>query len=151
MEIKRTTYSTIMQLREGFLDEVNIQFVLDKCYRYGWADTYVFRINDKLVGYGSVWGKEKREDRDTIFEFYVIRQQRELSEQIFLNFCNSSNAPYIECQTNDTFLYPHFKKYTHNVVTDAILFADHHSTNFQVSDVHLQKRDSRILMIIITY
>lgn len=139
MEIKRTTYSTIAQLREAFLDEVNIQFVLDKCYRYDWADAYGFYINQELVGYGSVWGKHTREDRDTLFEFYVAPQHRDLEEQFFINFCHTSNVPYIECQTNDKLLYPFFEKYASNINTDAILFTDHHSTNFQGSGVHLQK------------
>ena len=141
MQITQTTYSAISHLRNDFLDEVNIQFVLDKCYRYGWADAYGFYINQELVGYGSVWGKDKREDRDTVFEFYVVPQHRDLEEQFFINFCHTSNVPYIECQTNDKLLYPLFKKYTSNISTDAILFADHHSTHFQIPNVRLEKRE----------
>lgn len=142
MEITPTTYSAIAHFRKTFLDEVNIQFVLDKCYRYGWADAYALYINQEVVGYGSVWGKDKREDRDTLFEFYLAPLHREKAEVCFVKLCSVSNVSFLECQTNDKFLYPLFKKYAFNVKTDAILFADHHTTHFQIPDVYLQKRES---------
>src|SRR5688572_15533094 len=115
MEVTLSTHSTIAHLRKEFLRENNIQFILDKCYRYGWADTYVFSINGSQVGYGSVWGKEKREDRDAIFEFYLTGDDRRQAEQFFTAFCLASKVPYIECQSNDRFLYPMFEKFAENV------------------------------------
>ena len=140
MEITRSTHSTIAPLREEFLRENNIQFVLDKCYRYGWADTYAFNVDGLLAGYGSVWGKEKREDRDTIFEFYLTPQYRHLDEQFFSTFSELSNASYIECQSNDRFLYPLFEKFAANVQTESILFADHDATRLKIDNTHLLKR-----------
>ena len=137
MEVIRSPHSAIAHLRKEFLRENNIQFILDKCYRYGWADTYAFSLNGSEVGYGAVWGKEKREDRDAIFEFYVTRDNRHLAEQFFNAFRLASKAPYIECQSNDRFLYPMFEKYTNNVKTEAILFADHHQTDFQIENTYL--------------
>lgn len=140
MEISRLTYSSISHLREKFLRENNIQFVLDKCYRYRWADAYAFIDRETPVGYGSVYGTEKREDRDTIFEFYLMSEHRDLAEQCFLALCRSSKAPYIECQTNDKFLYPLFEKFTTNIQTETILFAEHHTTNFRIDNASLVVR-----------
>jgi hypothetical protein len=78
MEVTRSTLSTIVHFRNQFLQENDIQFVLDKCHRYGWADTYLLTNNGEQVGYGSVWGKDKREDRDAIFEFYLIEPARNI-------------------------------------------------------------------------
>ena len=130
MEITRTSLPTIAHLRKEFLSENNIQFILDKAHRYGWADLYVFTVNQSHVGYGSVWGKEKREDRDAIFEFYLVSEYRQQAQKIFVDFCHASKAPHIESQSNDKFLYPMFEKFADNVETEAILFADDHETNF---------------------
>lgn len=67
----KTELREISALRTMFLHEGNFQFTYDKCHLYGWADTYVFRVNGNNTGYGSVWGKDKREHRDSIFEFYI--------------------------------------------------------------------------------
>ncbi len=141
MEVTKTTLSTIAHFREQFLEENNIQFVFDKCHRYGWADTYLFIINGEQVGYGSVWGKNKREDRDAIFEFYLIREWRHLSDQFFITFCKSSGAFYIECQSNDRFIYPMFEKFATNTVTEAILFADDHETDLYVESTIIEKKE----------
>jgi GNAT superfamily N-acetyltransferase len=140
MEVAKTTLSTIAHFRKQFLEENNIQFIYDKCHRYGWADTYLFIINSEQVGYGSVWGKNEREDRDAIFEFYLIKNWRHLAEQFFIEFCKSSRAPYIECQSNDRFIYPMFQKFAKNTVTEAILFADDHQTDLYVESTIMESK-----------
>lgn len=142
MEVKRTTSSSITHFRTQFLEENNIQFVYDKCHRYGWADVYLFSVDDVNVGYGSVWGREKRTERDTIFEFYLIPDHRHLAEEFFIRFVSTAKTPFIECQSNDRFLYPMFEKFASNVFTEAILFAEHHTTNLIVRDTHLEFKDS---------
>lgn len=71
LQVTKTELREISALRTMFLHEGNFQFTYDKCHLYGWADTYVFRVNGNNTGYGSVWGKDKREHRDSIFEFYI--------------------------------------------------------------------------------
>ena len=132
---------TIAHFREQFLAENNIQFIFDKCHRYGWADTYVFSNNGNHVGYGSVWGRDKREDRDAIFEFYLIEKQRNHSEEFFRNFCITSKAPFIECQSNDRFLYPMFEKFAANVFAEAILFEDKQETHLHVPETSIELKE----------
>jgi RimJ/RimL family protein N-acetyltransferase len=141
MEVKRTTLPAIAHFRTQFLTENSIQFVFDKCHRYGWADTYLFTTDGKQVGYGSVWGKDNREDRDAIFEFYLTEESRHLSEKLFVLFCEVSKASYIECQSNDQFLYPLFEKFASNTVTEAILFSDDHETNLTVDGVEIELKE----------
>jgi hypothetical protein len=54
MEVIKTKLSAVAHFRDQFLLENSIQFILDKCHRYGWADTYLFTNNGEQVGYGSV-------------------------------------------------------------------------------------------------
>ncbi len=86
MELKviKTGLEEIQAFRILFLQEYQFQFTYDKCHYYGWADTYLFLIDGKKVGYGAVWGKDKREDRDAIMEFFVLRTFRRFSNLIFL-------------------------------------------------------------------
>jgi GNAT superfamily N-acetyltransferase len=141
MEVIRTKLSTVSHLRNQFLLENNIQFILDKCHRYGWADIYLLTNNGEQVGYGSVWGKDKREDRDAIFEFYLIESVRNVSDQFFTLFCRTSKASYIECQSNDRFLYPMFENFAINTCAEAILFADDHETNLLVDNASIERKD----------
>ncbi|WP_276501089.1 GNAT family N-acetyltransferase [Terrimonas pollutisoli] len=139
IEVVKTGLEEIKSFRLMFLQENNFQFIHDKCHYYGWADTYLFLRDDIKIGYGSIWGKDKREDRDTIFEFYIIKPYRKLSADIFKQLHAVSSATYIECQTNDLLqtglLYEHAKEIT----AEAILFKDHFETNFQMPGMIFQK------------
>ena len=55
----------IQSLRALFLQETNFQIRYDACHRRGWTDSYVLKIDDVAVGYGSIKGQQ-RADRDTI-------------------------------------------------------------------------------------
>jgi hypothetical protein len=63
---------------------------------------YLHFFNGKgTVGYGSVWGKDDRKARDTIFEFYLLRSYRKFANIIFPKFRIISGADFLECQTNN--------------------------------------------------
>ena len=98
IEIIKTSLEEIKAFRVLFLQENNFQFVCDKCHYYGWADTYLFMINGTKAGYGSVWGTHKREDRDAIFEFYLLKPFRKTAELVFPQFHEISGAVYIEAR-----------------------------------------------------
>lgn len=86
INIIKSGLKDIQPFRVLFLQENKFQFVHDKCHHYGWADDWLFTIGGLNVGYGSAWGKDEREDRDTIFEFYIIPAWRKLSSRIFSQF-----------------------------------------------------------------
>ncbi|HEY0741567.1 MAG TPA: GNAT family N-acetyltransferase [Chryseosolibacter sp.] len=141
LKVSKIPHSTIAHLREAFLKESNIQFIFDKCHRYGWADTYAFTSNESVVGYGSVWGKVKRNERDSIVEFYLIPEYRYLAESFFATFVEFSRASWIECQTNDRFLYPMFEVFAENRETEAILFEDSNETHWEMPGTWLSPRE----------
>ncbi|MES1219740.1 MAG: GNAT family N-acetyltransferase, partial [Bacteroidota bacterium] len=144
MEIKVTKIDLkeIQPFRVLFLHENNFQFTYDKCHRYGWADTYTFTLDDVKIGYGSVWGKEKREDRDSIFEFYIIPPYIGLANKFFKEFHRVSGTSFIECQSNDLLLTSMLYEYAQNISAEAILFEDHFQTNFLLPEIIFQKRVS---------
>jgi len=142
MEIKiiQTELASIQAFRILFLQENNFQFIHNKCHEYGWADTYLFTSDGIKIGYGSVWGRNKREERDAIFEFYIIKPYRKFANEIFPGFCAASNATFIECQGNDLLLSSMLYEYAQNINAEAILFEDNSRTHFDIPSVIFQKK-----------
>ena len=67
----RTELADIQRLRSLYLQEMNTQIRYDACHSRGWTDSYLLYADDGCAGYGSIKGQQ-RQDRDTIFEFYVM-------------------------------------------------------------------------------
>jgi len=126
MEIKiiQTSVETVKSFRVLFLHENHFQFIHDKCHIYGWADTWMILFDGKEVGYGSVWGTDRREDRDTLFEFYLLPSYRKWGSWIFVQLLKATGVQFIECQTNDALLTSMFYESARNIKAEAILFED---------------------------
>jgi RimJ/RimL family protein N-acetyltransferase len=140
VRVTKTELKEVESLREMFLQENNLQFVHNKCHQYGWADIYIFHIDDIVAGYGSVWGTDKREDRDAVFEFYTKLPFRKFADSIFMEFSEVSKAIYIQCQTNEKELPAMLYRYCKNINAEAILFEDHYSTSFFSHDVIFSRK-----------
>ena len=130
IQIVKTSHEKVEFFRDLFLTENTFQFIYNKCHAAGWADVYLFTVNNKQAGYGSVWGKDRREDRDTIFEFFLTEPFRKYAGQVFAKFIKVSVAGFVECQTNDTVLTQMLFEYTGNINAEAILFEDSFETTF---------------------
>jgi RimJ/RimL family protein N-acetyltransferase len=141
MEIKiiKIELEEIRAFRILFLHENGFQFIHNKCHDYGWADTYLFLLDGIKVGYGAIWGQSKREDRDAIFEFYVIKPFRKFSNFIFPELYSIPGVTCIECQSNDLLLSSMLYEYSQNINAEAILFEDHFQTNFEIPGVSFRK------------
>jgi hypothetical protein len=142
LEVIKTDLNDILHLRTLFLQENNFQFVHDKCHTYGWADTYLLKCNEISVGYGAVWGQEKREDRDAIFEFYITKSYRKLANSFFSELIKISGAIFIECQSNDKLLAEMLYVFGRNVNAEAILFKDNFKTTLILNGMSLIKQQN---------
>lgn len=140
--IVKTSLAEINDLRILFLDESHFQFICNKCHDYGWADTYAIFANGVKIGYGAIWGTDKREDRDTIFEFYIIRTYRRFSNQIFPEFLKISKPLYIEAQSNDQLLASMLYEHSELVRPEAILFEDYLETSYHMPEVIFRKKEA---------
>jgi RimJ/RimL family protein N-acetyltransferase len=137
--VNKVNLNQVQPLRDLFLAEVNFQFVYNKCHAAGWADTYLFTIDGEKVGYGSVWGKDKREERDAIFEFYLLEPWRKIADVVFPEFHKVSGASFVECQTNDRLLTDMLFEYCANIYADRILFEDSFKTDMNVARTIFKK------------
>ncbi len=123
-----------------FLQQNNIQFIHNKCHDYGWADAYLITSNGQKAGYGAVWGMEKREDRDAIFEFFNsgFEQYTHIAFQAFHSCCK---AMYIQCQTNESLLPLLLFEFSENIHAEAILFEDHCTTALAIPGTLFRKKE----------
>jgi GNAT superfamily N-acetyltransferase len=139
IEITRAEESVIKGLRKSFLQENDFQFVHDKCHYYGWAESYLFRMGSEVAGYGALWGFNERENRDCIFEYYLLEPFRGKSQWILSRFISQTGANFLECQTNDRFWLPLFSEFAQKIQGEAILFKDRKETSFRIPGAEWQK------------
>jgi GNAT superfamily N-acetyltransferase len=130
--IVKTSLPEILPLRNLYLQENNFQIRYNACHERGWTDSYLFTMDGKAIGYGSVKGNEKHTDRDTVFEFYVIPSFRNRSLFLFTELLSMSGAVFIECQSNDGLLTSLLHQFAKNISSGVILFKDHISTSLYV-------------------
>ena len=104
----RSSLEAILPFRALFLQETNVQIRYNACHERGWPDSYTLLLDQEVMGYGSIKGKETFTDRDTIFEFYLMPTYRHLAMAGFAALLQASGATCIECQSNDP-LRVHFK------------------------------------------
>lgn len=139
-QVEKTTSDAVSGLRALFLNENRFQFIHNKCHLYGWADVYVFSDDNHALGYGSVWGKDNRKDRDTIFEYYLLPDYRKNASSIFREFIASSGAPFMECQTNDSLLGAMMFMHATDIHAQSVLFEDETETRLTIPDIMFNKR-----------
>lgn len=140
LKIVKTSVDVIQPLRALFLQENNFQVRYDACHIRGWADEYIFRVDDAEIGYGSVKGKEDLKDRDAIFEFYVVRAFRNSAAAIFTGLIKVSGIIYIECQSNDLLLSGMMFEFAKNIFSDVVLFKAGPVTYHHFNEVIFRKK-----------
>src|SRR5947209_14850608 len=118
----------IQALRALFLQEANFQIRYNACHERGWTDSYLLTIDDIEIGYGSVKGQD-RSGRDRVFEFFVIRPFRRLSDVLFRELLAASGARYVECQSNDLLLSSLLFEFSRDISANVVLFKDHAVTD----------------------
>jgi GNAT superfamily N-acetyltransferase len=148
MELKvfKTELKEILPLRKLFLEENNFQIRYNACHERNWSDSYLFTIDNLLVGYGSIMGKEDLKDRDTIFEFFITQAHRKIVNQFFTKLQACSGAIHIECQSNDLLLTQMLYEFGVDIYSDVILFRDSQATELSILNVDFRlKRNDDVV------
>jgi GNAT superfamily N-acetyltransferase len=135
----KTKLEDIQSLRALFLQESNFQVRYNACHQRGWTDSYVLTADDAAIGYGSIKGQEK-DDRDTVFEFYLVPPLRKVSRTAFAELLSASGAKYIECQSNDALLSSMLFEFARDINADTVLFSDQIATELNVAGAQVRLR-----------
>jgi GNAT superfamily N-acetyltransferase len=143
IQIQKTDFNTIAQLRQLFLQEANFQVRYDAYHARNWADYYVAQVGHQPIGYAAVKGIEERNDRNSVFEFYLIPSYRQQVAAIFSAFVAESKVHWIESQSNDGPLTALLYEFGKNISSEVILFKDLISADLAIENVHFRPiRDS---------
>lgn len=140
VKIVKTDLDAIQPLRALFLQETNFQVRYDACYIRGWADEYIFMVDNVRIGYGSVKGQDDLKDRNAIFEFYLLPAYRNRIAVIFAELIKVSGVVFIECQTNDLLLSAMMFEFAKNIHSDVVLFKVGTETHHRIHDVIFRKK-----------
>jgi hypothetical protein len=113
----------VLALRELYRQEMNCQIVLDSWHGRGWADSYLLRLDGRVVGYGLVGGV-RADPNDVITEFYVLPAHRAAALPLFRRLAAAGRARSVEAQTNDVLLTLMLYDCAARIESDTILFHD---------------------------
>lgn len=136
----KSALKDILYLRELFLQENNFQIRYDAMHRRGWTDSYLIKDGDDQIGYGSVAGHNKIEDRDIIFEFYIIPPFRQHASKAFQQLLLASSVPLIEAQTNDLLLSAMLNQFTDNAKPVTVLLGEEFTSDLKLPGATFRKR-----------
>ncbi len=133
--IEKTDLDHIQLFRNLFLQATNFQIRYHACHERGWSDSYLIKAGEVAIGYASIKGKENRDDRDAVFEFFLVPAYKKWALPAFLELIQVSGVKYIECQSNDTLLTSILFERTDHICSDTILFEEQRSTDYSIPGV----------------
>lgn len=131
----KTELKEIQPFRELFLGECDFQIRYYACHERGWSDSWLVTADGVKIGYGAVKGKDDLDDRDAVFEFFVLPLFRENERRIFSVLLEAAGPAYIECQSNDLRMTSMLFEFARNISSDVVLFADRARTEFHIPGV----------------
>jgi GNAT superfamily N-acetyltransferase len=127
-----------LALRDLHRKEMNCQIVLDSWHGRGWTDSYLLRLDGRVVGYGLLGGV-RAERKEIITEFYVLPVHRGLGLPLFRRFVEVSQARSVEVQTNDTLLTLMLYDCSDQIESNVILFHDALTTSLFLPGVTFRR------------
>jgi GNAT superfamily N-acetyltransferase len=135
MNVRRVELREIEGLRDIYLHEMNCQALFDSIHgRPGWSHEYLITEGDSKVGYGSVAVGGPWKEKPTVYEFFVLPQQRRRLFDYFLALLASCGATAIETQSNAGLLRVMLHTFAPTVTSESILFHDKMTTNHASPD-----------------
>lgn len=116
---------------------MNCQIVHDSWHARGFTQSYLLRVADEAVGYGSVGGSPG-EPKTIIKEFFLLHRHRDIALPLFKLLVSIRGARTIEAQTNDLLLSLMLYDHAVDLTSDTILFSDAMTTNLDLPGVKLR-------------
>lgn len=138
--VHKSSLEAILPFRALFLQENNFQIRYNACHERNWSDSWLITLDDRVIGYGSVKGKDNLKDRDAVFEFYIIPSFRKHARDLFQTLLISSGVRFIECQSNDLLLSSMQYEFSSAVHADVVLLKEYVTTELANPDVLFRRR-----------
>lgn len=140
IQVRRVEAPEIALLREQQVAEISGQVVHHSIHqRPGWTVTHGLELDGRWVGFGSIAVAGPWTDRPTVFEFFLDPVHRCRAFEAFEAYLEASRTRHFEVQTNDVLLTVMLHAYAVGVVSEKIVFEDHHATALVADGVTLRR------------
>jgi GNAT superfamily N-acetyltransferase len=140
MESRPAELRDIEGLRDIYRQEMGCQIIHDSIHaRPGWSKEYLLIDQETKVGYGSIAVGGPWRERPTLYEFFVLNQHRSRVFDLFECLLGSSEATWIETQSNDTLLTVMLHTFARDVSSESILFHDKLTTSHRPQDAAFRR------------
>ena len=136
----KTNLQEILPLRNLFLQENNFQIRYNAQHERGWSDSYLITQHGEKIGYGSV---SNLDEKNSVFEFYIIPSFRNLAPPAFLKLVQTSNASFVVCQSNDLLLLSLLFQFGQNINADTVLLEEDFTSSICMDNVIFRKRNDK--------
>jgi hypothetical protein len=119
----------VLPLRVRYRAEANGQIVHDSIHqRAGWTLSYLLQVGDRVAGFGSIAIGGPWKGKPTVFEFYVLPEERGRAFELFEAFVAASGAAFFEVQSSDVLLSVMLHTYGRDLVSESVVFRDELTT-----------------------
>ena len=140
IQAKLASPQDALALRARHRLEMNCQIVHDSLHRReGWTLCYLLARDGVAVGFGSVAIAGPWKDKPTVFEFYLLPEDRSRAFDFFEAFLAAAGPSFFEIQSNDTIATAMALTYGHNTSTEKIIFHDKLETTLQPHGARLRR------------
>lgn len=130
LAVRATELEEIAPLRQQYRDEMNCQIIFDSIHgRPGWTQEFALEVGHELIGYGSMAISGPWREKHALYEFFVQREHRMRSFELFTKLLTACNADTIETQTNIPSLLVMLHVFAHSIRSESILFEDQFQTS----------------------
>jgi len=135
ISVRRVELPEIASLRDAFRAEMNCQIVHDSIHaRPGWTREFLLADGASAIGYGSLAVAGPWRDRPTVYEFYVVPEQRSRAFPLFEAFLAESLPQAFEVQTSDPLSTTMCLTFARDIGTERVVFRDHVTTTLTLAD-----------------
>ena len=140
VQAKLSAAPDVLPFRERHREEMNCQIVHDSIHRRaGWTLTYLLESAGVAIGFGSVAIGGPWKDKPTLFEFYVLPEHRTRAFDIFEALLATTDARFMEIQSNDPLLAIMLHTYGSNIASESIVFHDKITTALPANGATLRR------------
>jgi len=138
-EAKLSSAEEILPLRTRQRAEMNCQITKDSIHsRKGWALSYLLQADNGVAGFGSVAIAGPWTGKPTVFEFYVLPEQRHRAFDLFEAFLDAGKPQFFEVQSNDLLLAALTLTYARDITTESVVFQDKLTTALRANGASLR-------------
>jgi GNAT superfamily N-acetyltransferase len=139
ISIREVKLKAISALRDAYRVEQDCQIVHDSLHtRRGWTREFAIAEGDRLVAYASLAVDGPWRNKPTLYELYVVPDQRSRAFALFEAFLDATRPHAFEVQSNDLLLTALAVTFARELATEKVVFRDHETTSHTIAGATLR-------------